>query len=324
MGKIDDIKQPIGAELKRFHTEFEAVMKSRIPLLNIITKYILKNKGKQMRPLFVFLSARLNGEITDSTYKAAALIELLHTATLVHDDVVDEANLRRNVFTINALWKNKAAVLIGDYLLSKGMLMALENQEYQLLEIVSKATKQMSEGELLQIEKARRLDISEEIYFEIIRQKTASLIGSATAAGVASTGASKELINKFWEMGENIGIAFQIKDDLLDYSNTGNTGKISGNDLKEKKMTLPLIYFLNNISSFERRKIIYKIKYQISNARVRKNIIESVMNSGGIEYSKAKMNEYLKKALLTLEPYENSEIKSSLVELINYSILRDK
>lgn len=323
MGKIDEIKAPISNELLRFQDEFAEVMKTRVPLLNIITQYIIKNKGKQMRPLFVFLSARLNSNSTDSTFRAAALIELLHTATLVHDDVVDEANMRRNVFTINALWKNKVAVLVGDFLLSKGMIMALENKEYKLLEIVSKATKQMSEGELLQIEKARRLDISEEVYFEIIRQKTATLIGAATASGAASTGADQQTIDNFWKMGEHIGIAFQIKDDLLDYSNS-NTGKTSGNDLKEKKMTLPLIYMLNNLNLAERRKIILNIKYRSDNAKIRKSIIDKVINSGGIEYAESKMNEYLQKTLDFLDNYDNSEIKTAMTKLINYSIQRSK
>ena len=324
MGRIDTIKAPIQVELSRFQKEFSGVMETRVPLLNVITKYIVKNKGKQMRPLFVFLSARLLGDATDSTYRAAALIELLHTATLVHDDVVDEANIRRSMFTINALWKNKIAVLVGDFLLSKGMILALENKEYELLEIVSKATKQMSEGELLQIEKARRLDVSEEIYFEIIRQKTATLIGSATASGAASVGAAQEVIDLFWKLGEYIGIAFQIKDDLLDYSNTGITGKISGNDLKEKKMTLPLIYLLHHLKSVERRKIILQIKYRSHKKSIRNIIISKVKEGGGIEYSEKKMNEYLNKALEILAPFEDSEIKSSFIELINYSINRQK
>lgn len=323
MGRIDDIKAPIAKELQQFQKEFSEVMKTRVPLLNIITQYLIKNKGKQMRPLFVFLSARLIGQCTDSTYRAASLIELLHTATLVHDDVVDEANMRRSVFTINALWKNKVAVLVGDFLLSKGMIMALETKEYYLLNIVSKATKQMSEGELLQIEKARRLDISEDIYFDIIRQKTATLIGSATASGAASVGADEDTVKKFWEMGENIGVAFQIKDDLLDYSSS-NTGKASGNDLKEKKMTLPLIYMLNNLNTIERRKIILKIKYRSDNAKVRSSIIEMVKASGGIEYAETKMNDYLTKALNFLENYPDSEIKTAMTSLINYSIQRSK
>ncbi len=323
MASIDKIKAPIKGELQHFQNFFGEVMHTRVPLLTLITKYVVKNKGKQMRPLFVFLSARLLGEATESTYRAAALIELLHTATLVHDDVVDEANLRRNVFTINALWKNKVAVLVGDFLLSKGMLLALENKEYRLLEIVSRATKQMSEGELLQIEKARRMDINEEVYFDIIRQKTATLIGAATACGAASAGASPQLVDEFWKMGENIGIAFQIKDDLLDYG-SADTGKANGNDLKEKKMTLPLIYMLRNLSKNERQKIILKIKYRSGNAAVRKDIIERVRKSGGIDYSKEKMKEYLQKALDNLNAFPDGEIKTALGELIHYSINRKK
>ncbi|MBN2746375.1 MAG: polyprenyl synthetase family protein [Bacteroidales bacterium] len=323
MGRIDEIKIPIRTELDRFQKEFADVMKTRVPLLNIITRYLISNKGKQMRPLFVFLSARLLSDASDSTYRAAALIELLHTATLVHDDVVDEASLRRNVFTINALWKNKVAVLVGDFLLSKGMILALEHKEYQLLEIVSKATRQMSEGELLQIEKARRLDISEEIYFDIIRQKTASLIGSATAAGVASVGADSKTIAHFWNLGENIGIAFQIKDDLLDYAGS-NTGKTTGNDLKEKKMTLPLIYMLSQTDFLERRKIIMNIKYRSQNAAVRRSIIDKVKLSGGIDYAEQKMQEYLQKALDDLNHFPDTEIKTAFINLINYSINRNK
>jgi len=324
MGRMDTIKAPVSKELEHFQKVFDDVMKTRVPLLNIITRYIIKNKGKQMRPLFVFLSARLAGNTTESTYRAAALIELLHTATLVHDDVVDEANMRRSAFTINALWKNKIAVLTGDFLLSKGMLLALENKEYRLLEIVSRATKQMSEGELLQIEKARRLDISEEIYFDIIRQKTATLIGSATASGAASAGATEETINRFWEMGENIGIAFQIKDDILDYENHGLTGKAAGNDIKEKKMTLPLIYMLNNISATQRRKIILQIKYSSKKPSVRQSIMEAVRKSGGIEYSEKMMEHYLHKATGFLDEFPGSEIKTALNELIHYSIKRNK
>ena len=323
MGEIDKIKHVLKPELSRFQQEFSQVMKTQVPLLNIITQYIIKNKGKQMRPLFVFLSARLLADSTDSSFRAATLVELLHTATLVHDDVVDEANLRRNAFTINALWKNKVAVLVGDFLLSRGMMLALENQEYQLLEIVSKATRQMSEGELLQIEKARRLDISEEIYFEVIRQKTATLIGAATASGAASTGADQQTIDNFWKLGENIGIAFQIKDDLLDYAGL-NTGKAQGNDLKEKKMTLPLIYMLHHLDALQRRKIILQIKYRSNKKAVRDSIIQLVQSSGGIEYAEKKMHEYLDKAMTFVESFPDSEIKSAMVSLINYSIKRSK
>ncbi len=324
MSQFTDIKSVIEDELKVFELKFEEVMKTKVSLLNLITKYIIKNKGKQMRPLFVFLSARVNGSITESTHVAASLIELLHTATLVHDDVVDDANMRRGVFSINALWKNKIAVLIGDFLLSRGMLLALETKEYRLLEIVSKATKQMSEGELLQIEKALKLDISEDVYFEIIRQKTATLIGASCAAGAASAGATKEMIDKFWKLGEYIGIAFQIKDDLFDYQNNNKTGKVSGNDLKEKKITLPLIFMLNKMSTFDRRKIILQVKFASSKASVRNEIISKVLKSGGIDYSKQKMDEYLDKALAILDEFPDDKYKEALKSLINYSISRNK
>lgn len=324
MGKIDEIKAPIIQELDRFQKEFSQSMHTRVPLLNIITKYILKNKGKQMRPLFVFLSAGVHGEINDSTYRAAALIELLHTATLIHDDVVDEANLRRNAFTISALWKNKIAVLVGDYLLSKGMLLALENKEYAQLELVSRATKQMSEGELLQIEKAIKLDISEEVYFDIIRQKTATLIGASTAAGAASITDQKETIEQFWKLGEYIGIAFQIRDDLLDYTQNSIIGKTSGNDIKEKKITLPLIYMLKNMNKLEQKKLLLSIKYRSKNPKVRKQIIERVKSSGGIEYCQQKMEEYLQKSLDIVNTYEDNEYKKALINLVNYSIKRNK
>ena len=249
MGSLTEIKQPIQQYLSVFEKKFRDSMLSSVPLLNIITRYIVKRKGKQMRPMFVFLSAKLVGDVNDSTFTAASLIELLHTATLVHDDVVDDSNKRRGFFSINALWKNKIAVLVGDYLLSRGLLLSLENEEFDLLKIVSNATKEMSEGELLQIEKARKLDIEEDIYFEIIRKKTASLIASCCAAGASSVKAKEDDIERIRLFGELTGIAFQIKDDLFDYEKTNATGKPAGIDIKEQKMTLPLIYTLNNCSS---------------------------------------------------------------------------
>ena len=250
---IDQIKAPIASYIEEFEKHFRDSMKSPVPLLNTITRYIIKRKGKQMRPMFVFLSARVCGEVNQSTYHAASLIELLHTATLIHDDVVDDSNERRGFFSLNALWKNKIAVLVGDYLLSRGLLLSLENEEYHLLKIVSNATREMSEGELLQIEKARKLDIEEPVYFEIIRKKTASLIASCCAAGAASVGADAETTEKMRLFGEYVGIAFQIKDDLFDYEKNLATGKPSGIDIKEKKMTLPLIHMLNNVSWNEKR-----------------------------------------------------------------------
>ncbi len=321
---FDEIKSPVKQELEVFEKTFKASMKTSVPLLDLITRYIVKRKGKQMRPLFVFLSAGLFAEPNDHTQKAAALIELLHTATLVHDDVVDDSNMRRGFFSINALWKNKAAVLVGDFLLSKGMLLALENKEYELLEIVSYATKQMSEGELLQIEKARRLDITEDIYFDVIKMKTASLIASCCAAGAASAGASKDDILKMREFGEHVGIAFQIRDDLFDFDIKTQSGKPVGGDIKEKKMTLPLIYTLNNLGAIERKKHILDIKYRSTKTETINRIIELVNNSGGIEYSYKKMNEHLDMAKNILNDFEDNEMKMSLLELVEFSINRKK
>jgi octaprenyl-diphosphate synthase len=322
--KFDQIKEPILSNLEEFEIYFKNSMRSKVPLLDIVTNYILKKKGKQMRPMFVFLSASLQSKPTNSTLIGAALIELLHTATLVHDDIVDDSNKRRGFFSINALWKNKIAVLVGDFLLSKGMLLALENKEYQLLEIVSRATREMSEGELLQIEKARKLDINEEIYFEIIRKKTASLIASCCAAGMASSGGNEEQIEKMYKIGESIGIAFQIKDDLFDYSTENQIGKPTGIDIKEKKMTLPLIFTLAKLPLLQKRQMILKIKYQNNNKNEVKKIIKQVNESGGIEYAQQKMNEYIAKALEMLDGFEDSAAKKSLIGLINYTVERKK
>lgn len=324
MSKLNEIKSPVEDHLSSFEKEFKASMKSPVPLLNVITRYILKRKGKQIRPLFVYLSAGLSGTIGDSTTTAASLIELLHTATLVHDDVVDDAEKRRGFFSINALWKNKAAVLVGDFLLSRGLILALDKNEFDLLKIVSNATREMSEGELLQMEKARRLDIEEDIYFEIIRKKTASLIASCCAAGASSAGADDETIQKMWKFGEYTGIAFQIKDDLFDYEKLNKTGKPSGLDIKEKKMTLPLIYMLNQSSSSEKRKIISTIKHQNRKKNKIESIIEQVRQCGGIEYTQNKMKEYKEKALLLLNEFPESEYRNSLEKLVEFTIQRDK
>ncbi len=299
-------------------------MKSNVPLLDIITRYIIKRKGKQMRPMFVFFSADINGKVGDSTYVAASLIELLHTATLVHDDVVDDSNERRGFFSINALWKNKVAVLVGDYLLSKGLLLSLENEEYNLLKIVSEATREMSEGELLQIEKARKLDIDEAIYFEIIRKKTASLIASCCASGAASVGGDKETVQKMKLFGEKVGIAFQIKDDLFDYQSTNKTGKPNGIDIKEQKMTLPLIYLLNNSNRSEKRKIINIVKNHNTNPEKVKFVIDKVNQSGGIEYANQKMKDYHADALKILDEFPDSPSKTSLKQLVDFTIERKK
>ena len=299
-------------------------MKTSVPLLDIITRYIVKRKGKQMRPMFVFLSAKVLGEVNDSTFTAASLIELLHTATLVHDDVVDDSNKRRGFFSINALWKNKVAVLVGDYLLSRGLLLSLEHEEFDLLKIVSNATKEMSEGELLQIEKARKLDIEEDIYFEIIRKKTASLIASCCAAGASSVKANKDQVEKMRRFGELTGIAFQIKDDLFDYGKSNATGKPVGIDIKEQKMTLPLIYLLNNAGFMEKRRIINIVKNHNNNPEKVALVIDKVNKSGGIEYAREKMKDYHNQALQILDEFPDSPSKTSLKQLVSFTIERKK
>lgn len=324
MSELDKIQAPVDKEMRDFEPFFRSTMKSKVPLLDIITHYVLRRKGKQMRPLLVFLSARLTGSINQKTYIAASLIELLHTASLIHDDVVDDSNMRRGFFSINALWKNKIAVLVGDFFLSKGLLIAIDNEAYDLLKIVSEAVREMSEGELLQIEKARRLDISEEIYFEIIRKKTASLLASCTACGAKSVGSTDEEVEKLRLFGENLGIAFQIKDDLLDYKGTGLLGKPTGNDLKEKKMTLPLINALNNSSSSEKKQIINIVKNYNKNQSKLNEVIAFVEKKGGLKYAESKMIEYKNKAIDIISSYPNNETKESLIKLVDYTIMRNK
>lgn len=319
---LKDIKSPIAEELDAFEKHFKASMKSQVPLLDKITYYIVQSKGKQLRPIFVFLMAKMWGEIGQRSFNAASLIELLHTATLVHDDVVDDAHKRRGFFSINALWKNKIAVLVGDYLLSRGLLLALDNEEYGLLQIVSTAVKEMSEGELLQIEKARRLDIDEEIYFEIIRQKTASLIAAACAAGTSSVNDDKAIIEKMKAFGETIGIAFQIKDDLFDYG-TASIGKPKGIDIKEKKMTLPLIYALSKSEKKEKRRIINSIKNKSTDPEVISMVINFVKEKGGLDYATKVMQEYKNKALIMLAESPDSEARKALFKLVDYVIERD-
>jgi len=321
---VKEIKAPISAEMDEFEHRFRASMRSNTPLLDKITHYIVKRKGKQMRPMFVFLSAKLCGGINDSTYVAASLIELLHTATLVHDDVVDDANLRRGFFSINALWKNKIAVLVGDFLLSRGLLMSVEEGEFELLKIVSKAVKEMSEGELMQMEKARKLDITEEIYFEIIRQKTASLIAACCQSGAHSGRADLEAQDKMRLFGEKTGIAFQIKDDLFDYNANGKIGKPTGIDIKEKKMTLPLIYALAKAEKPKRKWLINSVKNHHEDKSRVAEVIEYVVTSGGIEYARDKMHAYRDEALEILHTFEKSEARNSLESLVNYTIERKK
>ncbi len=300
-------KNLIATELATFEQKFAQSVKSQTPLLDRIMKYIIKRKGKQLRPMFVFLSAKLHGTINESTYRAAALVELLHTATLVHDDVVDESLERRGFLSINALWKNKIAVLVGDYLLSKGLLLSTGAGDFKHLDILSNAVKEMSEGELLQIEKARNLNLKEDIYFEIIRSKTASLLSSACAVGAWSTSKDEKLTERMKLFGEKTGIAFQIKDDLFDYGNE-DIGKPTGNDLKEKKLTLPLIFTLNNISKPEKRKIIYIIKNQNKDPEKIKYVLQKVVEAGGIKYATEKMIQYRDEALAILFEFPESDV----------------
>ncbi len=308
----------IGPELKTFETKFADAVKSNTALLDSIMKYIIKRKGKQMRPMFVFLSAKLHGEINESTYRAAALVELLHTATLVHDDVVDESFERRGFFSINAIWKNKIAVLVGDYLLSKGLLLSTTHEDFKHLHILSDAVRQMSEGELLQIEKSRKLNLDENIYFEIIKSKTASLLSSACAVGAYSTTKDDQVTERMKLFGEKVGIAFQIKDDLFDYG-TDDIGKPTGNDIKEKKLTLPLIYTLNKVDGATKKKLIYSLKNNNKDPRKVKEIIEVVVQNGGIQYAQQKMNNYRDEALTILHSFENTPVRAALEELVRYT-----
>lgn len=320
---IKAIQEPILPQLSEFEKRFRKSMKSNISLLDTIMTYIVKRKGKQMRPMFVLLSAKLFGEINDRTHRGAALVELLHTATLVHDDVVDDANKRRGFYSINALWKNKVAVLVGDYLLSKGLLLALRNRDYDMLEILSDAVEQMSEGELLQMEKARRLDITEDIYFDIISKKTASLIASCCAIGSASTTTDPENIAKMSAFGLNAGIAFQIKDDLFDYGEL-DIGKPTGIDIREKKMTLPLIYALQNSQKEMKNKVINTIKNHNKNKARVAEVIRFVNESGGIEYAREKMNEHYRKAIEIINEFPPSADRQQLTALVDYVIARKK
>lgn len=318
---LDSIKAPVAKEMEEFEQKFRASMKTRVLLLDKIMTYIVKRKGKQMRPLFVFLSAGATGTINESTYRGASLIELVHTASLVHDDVVDNSNYRRGFFSVNALWKNKIAVLVGDFLLTRGLFLAIEHKDYELLSICTEAVKEMSEGELLQMEKARQLDISEDIYYEIIRQKTASLISSCCSIGASSSGAPKELVDTMKRFGEAVGMAFQIKDDLFDYGDD-EIGKPVGIDIKEKKMTLPLIYSLSKASWIEKRRIISIVKNNSEDPKKVKRVIDFVKQSGGIDYANQKMKEYFDQAMRILESLPASDYKTSLVDLVQFTIDR--
>jgi octaprenyl-diphosphate synthase len=320
---LNEIKAPIAEHIEVFEGKFRASMKSSVPLLDTITRYIIRRKGKQMRPMFVFLAAGMCGTVNESTYRAASLIELLHTATLVHDDVVDDSNLRRGFFSLNALWKNKIAVLVGDYLLSRGLLLALEQDEFKLLKIVSGAVREMSEGELLQIEKARKLDIRENIYFEIIRKKTATLIASCCACGASSVNVSEEEIRSMWTFGEYVGIAFQIKDDLFDYDRGNAAGKPNGADIRDQKMTLPLIYLLNHSDFMEKRRIINTVKNHHDDAARVTELFKKVADRGGIAYAREKMFEYRQKSLDILRTFPENPYRKSLEELVLFTTERD-
>lgn len=322
--QIKEIQAPIACEMQDFEQKFRSFMRTKVLLLDKIMTYIVKRKGKQMRPMFVFLTAGMcSGRIGEATFRGAALIELLHTATLVHDDVVDDANLRRGFFSVNALWKNKIAVLVGDYLLSRGLLLSVDHGDFALLKIVSQAVREMSEGELLQIEKARNLDITEEVYYDIISKKTASLIASCCAVGAASSGESEEVIEKMRLFGEKVGMAFQIKDDLFDFG-TDEIGKPLGIDIKERKMTLPLIYALNKSGWMEKRRITYIVRNQNLKPKKVQEVIKYVRSSGGIEYATQVMQSYYQEAMELLNTFQDSTYKKSLQQLLQYTIERNK
>jgi octaprenyl-diphosphate synthase len=307
----------IEEELKIFESKFKDAVRSHVSMLDRIMRYIVKRKGKQLRPMFVFLSAKLCGEVNESTYRAASLVELLHTATLVHDDVVDDSLERRGFFSVYALWKNKVSVLVGDYLLAKGLLLSLDNNDFRILQILSEAVRRMSEGELLQMEKSRSLNLDEGVYFDIIRSKTASLLASACAAGGWSVTGDEILTKKLHDFGEKVGIAFQIKDDLFDYS-PGDIGKPTGNDIKEKKLTLPLIFTLNNVDRNTRKKLIYIVKNENRNRKSVGYVLQVVKEHGGIEYTQKKMQQYKQEALDILHTFPESKIRTGFEELVNF------
>ena len=307
-----------------FTGHFREVLRSDVPLLDTIMRYIVKRKGKQMRPLFVFLTAKLHGEVVEKTHTAASLIELLHTATLVHDDVVDESNRRRGFFSIQALWKKKIAVLVGDYLLSRGLLTAVDAEAFDLLKLTSRAVKEMSEGELLQIEKSRRLDITEEVYFEIIRRKTASLIAACCACGAASTGGDACQIDVMWKFGEKTGLAFQIKDDLLDLGDGKRTGKPTGQDIREKKLTLPLIHTLQVADGHARRRLIKLVKRAPKDPEAAREVMDAILNGPGLKYAREKMMALRNEAVEILNDFEEGDAKKALIDMLDFTIQRNK
>lgn len=323
MTTVKEIMEPIKAEMKEFEIRFRENMRSKVPMLDKVTHYIIRRKGKQMRPMFLFLTAKMLGEVNDKTYQAASLVELLHTATLVHDDVVDDANERRGFFSVNALWKNKIAVLVGDYLLSKVLLLSIEHDNTRLLGITARAVKEMSEGELLQIEKARKLDITEEVYFDVIRQKTASLIATV-CEGAAVSVDREDMAAQMRNFGELVGLAFQIKDDIFDYGTDNDIGKPTGLDIRERKMTLPLIHALANASREVKKELINIVKNHNEDTQKVRRAVQLVIESGGIQYANDKMNLLKDEALSLLVGIPDSESKRALIGLVNYTIEREK
>lgn len=319
---VEEIKRPIASEMKLFEQKFYESMKSNVGLLDKVTRFIVTTKGKQMRPMFIFLCAKLVGEVNEKTFRGASMIELIHTATLVHDDVVDESFKRRNFFSINALWKNKIAVLVGDYLLSKSILLATDNKDYDLMEVVSRTIREMSEGELLQLEKARKLDITEDVYYEIIRQKTATLVAACCEIGVLSTGSSADLAKKMQDFGTYTGMAFQIKDDLFDYLSSNVIGKPVGIDIKEQKMTLPLIHTLKIANETDRKYYFNTIKRYNNDKKRVKELIEFVKKSGGLDYAIGVMKDFQQKAKDILNEFPDSEPKTALLKMLDYVIER--
>ncbi len=324
MSIVDKIKIPIEKELNEFEPYFKKSLKSDVPLLATILNYLYRTKGKQLRPIFVFLSAKLHGETNEFSQLAACSVELLHTATLVHDDVVDESYERRGSFSVNALWRNKLAVLVGDYILAKGLQLQLENKKYNFLHLISRAVQDMAEGEILQMKKSRKLDITDEIYFEIIRKKTASLIATSMAIGTASVTEDAETIEKMYRIGQDAGIAFQIKDDIFDYQSKGILGKPTGNDIKEKKITLPLLYVLNQAEPSEKMRILGLVKRKNKNTSVVNELIQMVKNKGGLDYAEQKMNEFREKAIAGLMEFNDCQARESLIDLMNYITTRQK
>ncbi|MEZ7977619.1 MAG: polyprenyl synthetase family protein [Flavobacteriales bacterium] len=324
MPSIKEIQAPVGKDMQVFSGHFREVLRSDVPLLDTIMRYIVKRKGKQMRPLFVFLTAKLHGGVVEKTHTAASLIELLHTATLVHDDVVDESDRRRGFFSIQALWKKKVAVLVGDYLLSRGLLTAVDAEAFDLLKLTSRAVKEMSEGELLQIEKARRLDITEEVYFEIIRRKTASLIAACCACGAASTGGDADQVDVMWKFGEKTGLAFQIKDDLLDLGDGKRTGKPTGQDIREKKLTLPLIHTLQVADGNARRRLIKLVKRAPKDPEAVREVMDAILNGPGLKYAREKMMMLRNEAVEILNDFEEGDAKNALIDMLDFTIQRSK